>query len=105
MHRDRAEAAGPGLDTAARCQLDLLRGILARGDARPEGVELDTSVRRPDHADQRCEVPQAVGLRIHLHRRVPTARDEERRRYAGVRARITLRVDALQPAERDAIDP
>src|SRR5437660_1207778 len=31
------------------------------------------------------------------------ARDEERGRYAGVRARIALRVDALQPAERDAI--
>src|SRR5256885_1876996 len=97
MHRDRAQAIGPlGLDTAPRRELDLFRGVLARGDARPERVELYARIRRPYEANERGEVSETVGLRVHLHRRVAPTCDKKGRGYAGVRARIALRVDTLQ---------
>ena len=86
-------------------RINPIRRILACGDPRPERVELDARVRRTEERDECGEVAQAVRLGVHLHRRIAPSSDEEWRRDAGVRARIALRVDALQPAEGDAVHP
>src|SRR5437867_1572784 len=88
---------------AAGREADLLRNIFAGSHARPERIELHMRVRPPEQRDEWREAPQAIRLRVHLDCRVAPAGDEERRGHAGVRPRITLRVDPLESADRDAL--
>src|SRR5438477_641909 len=54
-------------------------------------------------ASEPLEVVQPVRLRVHFHVRRSAARDEVRRRYARVRARVALRVHAPERPDRDAL--